>query len=436
MDAINIGLIAEKRLSVHHAVLYLIALLFCTYFRITLLVIYPLLVVFLFYLFSWKLDRNALYLLGFTFLFWLLSFRDGIYLKYNLVSLYFYIPFILLLCATPSEINPERNFLKMLMYPLTFVAIINNFFGLAQYIRMPSDDSFEGLYGTFTVSQNGLSLINAILFFYHLCMYQKNKKTIFLVYAIFFIVSSVMGFYGAGLIAFLGAIVLTYFRIRLKNIIILVFTLVFILAFVYVLMKSVSPLTLDYNVNIIKRFLDPTAANAPRKIIIFRNYFTGYTKDIPDLLFGSGPGTFNSRSAFMVGSPSYFNVDFIKSAEQPHYFRDYAYTLWNPTNTGPYDGFMNQPFTSILALLGEYGLLITLGIIYVALTRFRQYVNTGKTTAKKFGFTVEYKMFRFCFIFAALLLIIDNYLEYPEILALLLIILKLSQQRLSSVSEA
>jgi len=178
MDAINIGLIAEKRLSVHHAVLYLIALLFCTYFRITLLVIYPLLVVFLFYLFSWKLDRNALYLLGFTFLFWLLSFRDGIYLKYNLVSLYFYIPFILLLCATPSKINPERNFLKMLMYPLTFVAIINNFFGLAQYIRIPKDDSFEGLYGTFTVSQNGLSLINAILFFYHLCMYQKNKKSL------------------------------------------------------------------------------------------------------------------------------------------------------------------------------------------------------------------------------------------------------------------
>jgi hypothetical protein len=143
MDAINIGLIAEKRLSVHHAVLYLIALLFCTYFRITLLVIYPLLVVFLFYLFSWKLDRNALYLLGFTFLFWLLSFRDGIHLKYNLVSLYFYIPFILLLCAAPSKINPERNFLKMLMYPLTFVAIINNFFGLAQYIRMPSDDSLK-----------------------------------------------------------------------------------------------------------------------------------------------------------------------------------------------------------------------------------------------------------------------------------------------------
>ncbi len=436
MDGINMGLIAEKKLSVHHAVLFLIALLFCTYFRVALLVIYPLLTIFLFYLFSWKLNRDALYLLGFTFLFWLLSFRDGIYLKYNLVSFYFYVPFILLLCASPSKINSERNFLKMLMYPLTFVAIINNFFGFTQYIRIPKDDSFEGLYGTFTVSQNGLSLINAILFFYHLCMYQKNKKNIFLVFAIFFIVSSFMGFYGAGMMAFLGAIALTYFRIRLKNIFILVFSLVFILALVYVLMKSVSPLTLDYNVNIIKRFLDPAAANAPRKIIIFRNYFNGYTSDIPDLLFGSGPGTFNSRSAFMVGSPTYFNADFIKSADQPHYFRDYAYTLWNPSNTGPYDGFMNQPFTSILALLGEYGLLITLGILYVMISRFRHFVNTGEPLAKKFGLSVEYKMFRFCSIFAILLLIIDNYLEYPEILALLLIIVKLSQQRVRSVSEA
>ena len=195
-------------------------------------------------------------------------------------------------------------------------------------------------------------------------------------------------------------------------------------------MKAISPLTLDYNINIIKKFLDPTAANAPRKLIIFRNYFNAYPSNFADLLFGSGPGTFNSRSAFMVGSPSYFNAEFIKSPEQPPYFRDYAYTLWNPSNTGPYDGFMNQPFTSILSLLAEYGLLITLGILYVVLKRFKYYINAGRTYAKQNDVTVEYKMYRFCSIFALLLLIIDNYMEYPEIIAFLLIIIKLSQQKL------
>src|SRR5687767_14767750 len=364
MDGINLGLTTERRLFVNYAVAGLLAILFCTYFRISLLVIYPLLVIFVFYYFKWKLDRNAVYLLTFTLIFWLLSFRNGLYLKYNLISLYFYIPFIVLLFASPSKINSERNYLKILMYAVSIIVVINNFFGFYQYVLRPNDDSFEGLYGTFTVSQNGLSLVNSILFFFYLCMYQKHKKNIFLVLSVFFMISSVMGFYGAGLMAFLGALVLTYFRTKLKNIFILFFSLVIVLVLIYILMKTISPLTLDYNINIIKKFLDPTAVNAPRKLIIFRNYFNAYPSNLPDLLFGSGPGTFNSRSAFMVGSPSYFTAEFIKSPAQPQYFRDYAYTLWNPSNTGPYDGFMNQPFTSILSLLGEYGLLITLGILY------------------------------------------------------------------------
>lgn len=432
MDGINTGLTTERRLSVNYAVSGLLAILFCTYFRISLLIIYPLLVIFVFYYFKWKLDRNAVYILTFTLIFWLLSFRNGIYLKYNVVSLYFYIPFIFLLFASPSNIYSERNYLKIFIYAISIIAVINNFFGFYQYVLRPNDDSFEGLYGTFTVSQNGLSLVNAVLFFFYLCMYQKHKKSIFLALSVFFIISSVMGFYGAGLMAFLGALVLTYFRSKLKNIFILLFSLMFVIALIYILMKSISPLTLDYNINIIKKFLDPTAANAPRKLIIFRNYFNAYPSNIPDLLFGSGPGTFNSRSAFMVGSPSYFNAEFIKSPGQPPYFRDYAYTLWNPSNTGPYDGFMNQPFTSILTLLGEYGLLITLGILYVVLKRFKYYVNAGRIYAKQYGVTVEYKMYRFCLIFAFMLLIIDNYMEYPEIIALLLIILKLSQQKLKT----
>ncbi len=432
MDAINISSASERRLSPHHAVLFLIALMFASWFRISLLVLYPLFVIFLYYYFNWKLEKKALYLLSATILFWIFSLRSGIFFKYNLVSLYFYLPFILLLFASPSKNTSEKNFLKILMYSLTFIATLNNFFGVAQYIRYPNDDSFEGFYGTFTVSQNGLSLINSILFFYHLCMFQKYQRPIFMVLAIFFIASAVMGFYGAGLIAFFGAIILTFFRIKLKNIIVLLFSLAFIMAVVYILMKTVSPLTLDYNVNIIKRFLDPAAANAPRKIIIFRNYFNAYTDNFWDVLFGSGPGTFNSRSAFIVGSPTYFNIEFLKSSEQPYYFRDYAYTLWNPSNTGPYDGFMNQPFTSLLALCGEYGLLITAGIAYLLLKNFRYYVKNGKHLAQQGGLTVEYKMFRFCLIFVILLLIIDNYMEYPEILALLLIIVKLSQQKMKS----
>jgi hypothetical protein len=436
MDAINIEAAPARKITGQHVLCILLALVFCTSVRISLLFIYPLLVLFLFYAFNWRLHRNALYIFSFTTLFWLLSFRDGVFLKYNAVSLYYFIPFVLLLFAEPTPSRSQRDYLKMLMYPLTAIAIVNNFFGFAQYIEYPNDDSFEGLYGTFTVSQNGLSLVNAILFFYHLCMYQRTRSNAFLVLSIFFMVSSVMGFYGAGLIAFLGAIILTYLRIRLRNILILTFSMAIILVLIYFVMKMVSPLTLDYNVNIIKKFLDPTAANAPRKLTIFRNYYEGYTADAADLLMGSGPGTFNSRSAFMVGSPTYFNVNFIKSDEQPHYFRNYAYTLWNPSNTGPYDGFMNQPFTSLLAIAGEYGLFIALCLLGLTMAKFRKFVKLISPVAREYRVTPELKMFRFCLIFALLLLIIDNYMEYPEILALLLIIVKLSQQNIRTAMSA
>lgn len=425
--------IAQKKITVYHAGAFLLALLFCTALRISLLAVYPLLVLMVYTGYKWKLDRNAIILLVFVLFTWLFAiYRHDVPLKYNFVSLYFFVPFLLLLFAKPGETERDQQFLKLLMYSLTFVAVINNLFGIAQYIRHPYDDSFQGVYGTFTVTQNGLAVINAVLFFYHLNLYQHRSKRIHLWLAIFFIVCSVMGFYGAGMMAFLGAVILTFLKVRLKNIVQLFLLLIIITAVLYFVMKLVSPLTLDYNINILKMFLDPSAGHTPRKLIIFKNYYTGYTPNLTDLLFGSGPGTFNSRSAFMVGSPTYFNLGFIKSDTQPFYFGNYAYPLWNPSNTGPYDGFMNQPFSSLLAILGEYGLILTLGILYVAVSAFRKLVKTGNRLAKPEGVSTEFKMFKFCSIFVLLLLVIDNYMEYPEIIALLLIISKLSHQHLKA----
>lgn len=228
----------------------------------------------------------------------------------------------------------------------------------------------------------------------------------------------------------IAAMTLTFFRIWPDKIIKLVLLTTITLIGVYVFMKLVSPATLDYNLAIIDRFLYATGANIPRKLIIFQNYLNAYTSDFIDLLFGSGPGTFNSRSAFMVGSPTYFNIDMIKSGDQPFYFREYAYSLWNPSNTGPYDGFMNQPFSSFLAILGEYGLLFTATLVYLLIRRFKFYYKMGNQMAKTTNVSIEFQMYRFCSIFALLLVIIDNYMEYPEILALLLIIVNLGQQEL------
>jgi hypothetical protein len=430
MNGINMNMATEQKIPGHLVVFLLLAALFCTYLRISLLFIYPLLVLAIFVGFRWKLDRDAIILFIFLLAIWLFSFRNGFNFKYNLVSFYYLIPFLLLLFAVPPKIATERNYLRIFMDSITVVAVINNLIGIVQYIITPNDDSFSGIYGRFTVSQNGLSIVNAILFFYHITAYQHNRRTYSMVLAGFFIVSSVMGFYGAGLLVLIGALVLTYFKVKLSNIIqLILFTAATVLA-VYVVMKLISPSTLEYNLNIIDRFMNATGSNVPRKLVIFQNYFEAYSTHFVDMLFGSGPGTFNSRSAFMVGSPGYFDIDIIKSNHQPYFFREYAYTLWNPSNTGPFDGFMNQPFTSLLAILGEYGLIFTILLFYAVTRRFSFFVKEGNRRAQDEGVSLEFRMYKFCSIFTLLLAIIDNYIEYPEIMALLLITIRFSQQEL------
>lgn len=429
------ALAAGRRLYGYKIASLLLAALFCTYLRVSLLVLYPVVVIICFYIFNWKLDRNAIYILLMIFAFWLFSFRNNFYLKYNLVSFYYFIPFILLAFASPPKsMHPDDkkiDYFKIFLISLTAIAFINDVAGLIQYARKPNDDSFVGIYGIFTVSQNGLTVLNAILFFYYLVSFFANKKFTFLLLSLFFFTCSVLGFYGAGMMVLIGALLLTFLKIRRRNILQLTAIVLFTLSCAIILMKTISPYTYDYNKAIVKRFLNPPANDVPRKLIIFKNYFNGYSSNIADLLFGSGPGTFNSRTAFMVGSPTYFIVDLIKSEAKPHYFINYAYTLWNPSNTGPYDGFMNQPFTSILALLGEYGLILTALLLYVLFRKFKMVSKKFITNAQRPGLQVEANMYKFCTYYLFLLIIIDNYIEYPEVTGLLLIIIILSRQQLS-----
>jgi hypothetical protein len=429
MESVNLQLAANKQLPNVRWYMILLALVFCTFARIGVVIAYPLLVLLLFAGFRWRLHVDAKYIFILVIVCLALSFRDGFYLRYNLLSLFFFLPFLLLLFAAPP--TPTRiNYLRLLMNAVSVVVIVNDLIGLAQYIYRPNDDSFSGLYGTFTVSQNGLSIINSILFFYHANDFRYSKKSLPFFLAIFFLLSMVMGFYGAGLVVFIAATVFTYIKWRVGNIIKFVMIFGFGMMTVILLLWLISPATLEYNVNIIRLFIDAEGIEIPRKLIIFKSYFTAYTSNPPDFLFGSGPGTFNSRSAFMVGSTDYFNIDFIKSEKLPFYFENYAYTLWNASNTGPYDGFMNQPFSSLLALLGEYGLLVTASILFVAIRNYNFFTHRLMRRAKEENLHIELLVFKFTSFLMVFLFIIDNYMEYPEIIALILLMMKFSQQQL------
>ena len=104
-----------------------------------------------------------------------------------------------------------------------FFTVINNIIGIIQYANFPGDDNFVGIYGRFTVTQNGLSLLNSILFFYYLQLYLISRKVIHLVATLFFISCTVLAFYGGGLVMLFAALILFYVRLSLKSILKLFF---------------------------------------------------------------------------------------------------------------------------------------------------------------------------------------------------------------------
>lgn len=408
---------------------FFLAMLLCTIARASLLVIAPLVVLYLIHQLRLSIRTSAISLFLVLFFSYAISLFNGFYLSYNFLSFYYILPFILFAFAKPKREIVNTDLMSSFFRMLTFWAIINNILGILQYINFPNDDSFKGVYGSFTVTQNGLSILNFCLFYYYLKKYQLSSKRIDLAACAFFIVCALMGFYGAGTIAFLVTIALCIFRLNLKLILRNLIILAFILGAVYYITGIISPNTLQYNKNIINTFLGKNNARVPRKIISYKNYWQGYTSDFTDFVFGSGPGTFNSRSAFTIGSPSYFMaVGFLKSSDRPYYFEKYAYTLWNASNTVQYqEGFMNQPFSSLLAFLGEYGLLFSLLFLYYFMKQYRavrryDYFEDRDIIARD--------LYKFVAIFLALLLVIDNYAEYPEITILMITIMKVAEHTL------
>jgi hypothetical protein len=323
--------------------------------------------------------------------------------------------------------NASVNF-KIFFYSLTFFVILNDIFGIMQYFTNPDDDSFRGIYGKFTVTQNGLALLNSVLFFFYLQRFLIDKRKLNLFFAFFFIFCTVLGFYGAGMVVLLVSVAFYYIRFKVKSLIRILFISIFLGVGVVMLMISISPKTFEYNVNIFKRFLSPSGPSAPRKLKIGYDYLGHYSSDPVSLAFGSGPGTFNSRSAFMVGSPSYFPNYPVKSEVQPYYFKNFAYELWNPSNITRYDGFVSQPFSSLLAFFGEYGLIFSLLLLYGIYTMYQRvrklYSKAERAAGKE---SIYARMYRFLLVFMFFLIAIDNYIEYPEVVGLLLIMIKLSE---------
>lgn len=409
-----------------------VSLIIATFLRVSLLAIYPLVVLLILSYYKFRITSSFILLTSLVCLSFAASMFGGIFIKYKLLSLFYMLPFLVLLFCHPApEKNSKIDQLSIFFTSLSIVAFVNDVIGFVQLVLNPkSDDSFVGVFTQYSISINGLMLINSVLFFYYFVVFLKHRTLLPLFATIFFSSCAILGFYGAGLVVVFLAFVLAFFRFRVLAVIKTVTAALAAFGIIILTMYLVKPLALEYNVANVKKLMNFDPETAARKVTSFYNYGISYPKNAKDFLLGSGPGTFNSRSAFMVGSPSYFqHIAFIKDSEQPYYFKHFAYTLWNEKNTRQdmyLDGFRNQPFSSILAFLGEYGLIFTLAFAMCYVSYYRHVARIFYRSPDKKSMFVQFRLFKFLIVLLPLLLLIDNFLEYPEIMILVILALKLA----------
>jgi hypothetical protein len=433
--------------------------LLATFLRPLLLLLLPFILLIYTYLFNVSISKNSLILLLCPFIFFIIS---SIYFsQFHLINLFIssyliLIPlFILLSSINITETRLQTNFIFFFSF-LTILMFISNSIGFIQFIIEPQDDAFIGIYGRHGLESHTLSLLNFILSVYHFYKYRYDKKTFAAIASAFFMISALFCFFGLGLLVFVGTVLIYNFSLKRFKAMLIALGMIAVIGITIYLIR---PQTFAYNIENIKgiknalenyKKIDFTKSdqvaeetNLPRKLILYYHYGKVYFNDAVLFLFGNGPGAFNSRTSFLLNG-DYSKITFLnelKISDNPDLAVKYVYPLWNSKLTSiPFrDGTRNQPFSSFISLLAEYGFVFTF-ILFLFLRKriifiFKKikYLKENIPLSEIKDLRLIESFLKFLIVFFLINLLTDNYLEYPEIVLLFVFIYKLIELRINSL---
>lgn len=410
----------------------LISVFAFTFLRKYLVIVLPILFVLSFLVFNQKITRNIIILLLIALLNFILStLFYGFFIINNLVSLsLIFFPFIFLL----GRSNPKNNsseFLHRFMIISSTVLIIVDASAFIQLIGvviktgMVPNDSFKGIYGNSGLAMHTLCLIN---FLYALYFYFVKYRT----RAIIFAFAGILSFFHMGLLLFLTSI--AAFVIYRKTIFKYLLSFV-ILVFVFnLLLKTIHPAShhylkysvtqawlslknLDYERDMNDALMHKHSIT-PRKFTFHIGAFKRILSDPLIILSGTGPGTYNSRTSFLLNG-DYSRIAILKSSIkfEPPFASEDVYPLWNSKIVYQYnDGTKNEPFSSIVALFIEYGFIFSVLFFILFFNKVKIIARLSDSRISNFTYL--------SFIFFLLCIASDNYFEYPELSWIYLTILK------------
>jgi hypothetical protein len=439
-----------KRSSVIKIFLLAMAISTITFLRPILFIALPLFLISYIFLFKVKYDKVIIYTIGLIVPVTLIS---AVYtcewnLSNNALSIYFILPVLLIYFSKPKIAdNNHPSYFNYFIKYITIILVFNDCIGFFQYVLHSEDDSFIGFYGLHGLGLHTLSLVNFIIAVYYFFAYKNEKqKKMNLLLFLFFILSAIFCFYGLGLIVFILTICI--YNLSVKNFIkttLISFLAILLIGFSFYLFR---PQTFIYNYNNIKSAAlffnkknDPKlVGQIPRKIILYKNYVHGYTNDIGLFFMGSGPGTFNSRTYFLLNG-DYSRTKFLENTfgvHEPKYASEYVHPLWNSKNTSKKDftdGTRNEPFSSVIAMLAEYGFIVSIFIFGLAYLNYRSLIQKikSKLSSEQDQLFPYHHYLRFISLFMVLNLFTDNFLEYPEISLFYLLIYKLIELKTADI---
>jgi len=294
------------------------------------------------------------------------------------------------------------------------------------------DDSFYGLYGKSGLGGHVLSIINII---YAIRYFFIGNRQI----GILFLVFSILGFYGLGLVLTIISLTIIFRKYLLAkiNFKYLLMAITLLVSGVF-LIKSVNPKNYEYIKNSVFSFVvvkdfdykvemhkanNLQTTSIPRKLTFIIGTFNRIKEDPYILFFGTSPGTYNSRVAFLLNgdlSKTKLLKDNIR--KRPPFHQSDVYPLFNTKTTlVPWmGGTRNQPFSSIISVFIEYGVILGFLIFYTFYLFGFQIIRLNKNSKDQIAL-------KFIFILSIFLFFFVYYLEVIEYVLPVLLLFKVYQ---------
>ena len=340
-------------------------------------------------------------------------------IKNIILSAWIVLPIFAMICCDSKKLDAEwaKDFLLI----ATRVVVIVDMLGVAiGLIKGFHPDFMAESYGFHFARMNGLAILNVVLLVYQFCVFKikrSNSERIYnnVIYILILFLGLILCNSGLALICMAFSFVLIFLsRFSVKSLFYVLMSLLVIIS----LIKKYGT-DYDYYVRSATIVVDNSLwENDARKVMAFVNY-ANIVKDYPaDLLWGCGPGGYNSRTAFLINNDGNNPFTYLMGHAMPLFHLKYIYPLWNSSLVSIdefNDGSRNKPFSSCLSVLSEYGIIMFLLIFSFFFKIWCKYIKVRWGT---YRFSV---LFDSIFIF--LMLLFDQWIETSEMVFVLLVIM-------------